>query len=90
MRKATLVIRCAIESVLGAFMLIGALLQLHLIFHPDHPILDWNDFLSNFTGVVLVLALLAVCGVALCRDSLKVFRRIRTLPQSALNGSSVR
>jgi hypothetical protein len=75
MTKAILIIRCCIEGLLGMFMLLGAVVPLQ---QASTGWSGWNDFLSNLTGAVVARVICAACGIALCRDSLKVYRRIQT------------
>lgn len=76
MRKTLLIIRCSIEGFLGVFMLLGAVVP----YHHDSTGSGWSDFFSNLTGALVARIIYAACGFALCRDSLNVYRRIRTHP----------
>lgn len=77
LRKTLLIVRCSIEGLLGAAMLLCAVIPIP---PPSAGGSGWSDFLSNLTGALVARLIVAACGFALCRDSLKVYRRIRTQP----------
>ena len=58
-------------------MLLGAVVPLP---PPPPGGSGWSDFFSEHIGALLARLIYAACGIALCRDSLKVYRRIRTPP----------
>jgi hypothetical protein len=71
-----LVVRCLFEGLLGLFLLLGAVAQL-----PKFLFMLRNEFnVAYLLGSVTGLLILAILGFLLCRDSLRVFRRIRPTP----------
>jgi hypothetical protein len=76
MNKPMLVVRCLFEGLLGLFLLLGAVAQL-----PKFLFMLRNEFnVAYLLGSVTGLLILAILGFLLCRDSLRVFRRIRPTP----------
>ncbi len=75
MKKVILVLRCAFEGLLGFIMVLGAIVQLPKFIGE----LRSESFSGAYTaGVAFGLVMLLVLGFFLCRDALRVGRRIRT------------